>query len=423
MGRDSYLEGEMRKRWHPHFLSNEESALRPQPSSPVVMDAPNDLAVSMQKEIENLKKRTEDHLKVPQVQTKSPYRKTRAFFMFLGMLFLAFLFFAVGFMACFSLFPPHSITNQASSELNGPSDQASYMVRQGIISGSSGSQSKPGLLSQIENQSAIAAQRRSQEAIAMTTDSINSKLRNVLGYRVESVLEPVTKGVASFLINQVGDPRVTGMSYNNQLGRGAVQPLQQQQAAQQQFQQQQHPQALSDQPKDVQGQMHSAVSVPRQGGISDGSPASSGLSNHGFPSHVVSGEGAPANPAPLLGANQHPGAAQGPSSLNNPPLMSKPHAAAASGAASGQPGLYAVEVSTFDQSQDAYVMMKDMKDSGYDAYIVRTVIGSKLLYHVRFGDFKTYHHARDAAGGYRSLWNLPARVAITSPTDDKMRFR
>lgn len=419
MGRDSYLEGEMRKRWHPHFLSNEESAPCQKPSSHAVMDAPNNLAASMQKEIENLKKRTEDHLKVPQIQTKSPYRKTRAFLMFLGMLFLAFLFFVVGFMACFSLFPPHTIGNQASVEASGPANQASYMVRQGIISGSSGSQPKPGMLSQIESQSAIAAQRRSQEAIAMTTDSINSKLRNVLGYRVESVLEPVTKGVASFLINQVGDPRVTGMSYNNQLGRGAPQ-------SQQQFQQQQHPQVSPNQSEGAQGQMSSPVPVPsQQGGSPAGSSAPLGVLDHSIASPTSSKEGADTNPGATTGVSEHLGAAQGSHSQNNASSGVKPHAASSSGAASasGQPGLYAVEVSTFDQSQDAYVMMKEMKDSGYDAYIVRTVTGSKLLYHVRFGDFKTYHHARDAAGGYRSLWSLPARVAITSPMDDKMRFR
>lgn len=382
---DSILQGELRKRWTPHFLGDKRHPMLEKTNIKPIGGG-DDLSTKMQSELEKLKIETEKHLKVPQIQTKAPYRKTTLFFMFLGVLFLGVLFFIAGFMVCFSLFPPQYQTVAAVPQVGPISGQPSYLVRQDHIVAAAGGAPRDGLLTQIEKQSMIAAQRRTQEAIASTTDRINAGLRNTMGYRIESVLEPVTKGIAGFLIGTVGDPEATGMVYNNEQSREMLSPR--------------VSPGVGENPPSRDHQSPSIGSQAIEKGV--------GPSNRSLTS-----------PRAEAGTGE---AAQGDHTATSLQVAQK-REESRNALSLGNQGLYAVEISHYSQSQDAYVQMRDLINRGYDAYIVRVIEEGHLFYSLRFGDFKSYQDAQEAVKGFRSLWNQPARVMITTPQDDRMRFR
>lgn len=408
MRQDSFIEGELRKRWHPHIpveQADSDSHLMVQGAG----SSSQTLADNMQSEIEKLKIKTDNHLKVPQIKTKSPYRKTTMFLIFLGLVFLGLVFFCAGFMTCFSLFPPQHVSAAPTDATPAIQGQSGYAARNSYIAGASGAPQREGILTQIEKQTELASKRRAQESVAQTTDAINSKITNALGYRVESILEPITKGIAGLLINNIADPRTTGMSYN---ARGIRYNSNQTTPVQSGAPIQSVPQAQ------VMPEAPSVMPVP--GGMANGSGAPA----------VVTGSVAGGDSSAPGGTPQ----AENNAGANNQNMSQNLTAEGAihkaqektiniKQASGGHAGLYAVEMSTFEQSQDAYVQMTDMRKRGYDAYIVRVVVGSNLVYSLRFGDFKSYQDARDAVQGFRSLWGQPARVVITSPQDDRMSFK
>jgi cell division septation protein DedD len=78
---------------------------------------------------------------------------------------------------------------------------------------------------------------------------------------------------------------------------------------------------------------------------------------------------------------------------------------------------FALEVQHFSSATDAYSMMRDLHDQGYDAtYIVREYQNGQQTFHVRVGDFKTYTDATNA----RSLLKQPARVVIVDPQEQRV---
>lgn len=408
MRQDSFIEGELRKRWHPH-IPMEQAGSDPHLMVQGSESSAETLAESMQIEIEKLKTKTDNHLKVPQIKTKSPYRKTTMFLIFLGLVFLGLVFFFAGFMTCFSLFPPQHVSAISADVTPAiQQGQSSYAMRNSYIAGASGTLQRDGVLTQIEKQTELASQRRAQEAVAQTTDAINSRITNTLGYRVESILEPITKGIAGLLINSIADPRATGMSYNARgIRYDSNQTMLPQDGA-----------PIQSTPK--------AQVMPE---VPNTMPPSVGGASNGAPVAVMGGVAGDASNAPQ-GTSQAGGAvgANNPSIPQNLTAETALHKAQEKAnnmkeASGGYAGMYAVEMSTFEQSQDAYIQMTDMHKRGYNAYIVRVVVGSNLVYSLRFGDFKSYQDARDAVQGFRSLWGQPARVVITSPQDDRMSFK
>lgn len=407
MKQGSFIEGEFRKRWHPH-IPMEENVASPRLATGGPESSNETLADTMQSEIEKLKTKTENHLKVPQVKTKSPYRKTTMFLTFLGLVFLGLVFFSAGFMVCFYIFPPqYSAVTLAASSPDVQQGQANYAVRNNYIAGASGTPQRNGLLTQIEKQTELTAQRRAQEAVAQTTDAINSKITNALGYRAESILEPITKGIAGLLINSIADPKKTGMSYNTP-------------GVRYQGSQSVPPQA---------GNANQSV-LPQTGNANQSVPVSPEINARTSTSAVssavmsngIENSGSQA-PIKAEGSDAHKQITTQNATTETALQKAQEKSANATEASGGHAGMYAVEMSTFDQSQDAYVQMTDMRKRGYDAYIVRVVVGPDLVYSLRFGNFKSYQDARDAVQGFRSLWGQPARVVITSPQDDRMGFK
>ncbi|AIL13383.1 hypothetical protein IM40_07560 [Candidatus Paracaedimonas acanthamoebae] len=169
----------------------------------------NDLASLEMKKKTSLKTLPEGEVKLGKVPS---------LVLLIALAFMAALFFVVGFLTCYTLFPPYggySLTHAAAKTIaslseNSPqlpfvqSSQAnSYSVRQQQLARASGRKvAAASLLEKAERQSLAEAKFQAQSSIAQVLNKTTSKLRDTLGSKLGGIVAPFTTGLAQTLAQQ-----------------------------------------------------------------------------------------------------------------------------------------------------------------------------------------------------------------------------
>jgi len=165
---------------------------------------------TLKQELEALAKKNEEKLQTPQAQVKPSLSKLAIFGIVLGFLIMGFLFFIGGFMLCYSFFPPYQASSLAAEESPSQSpaeggSNESYAVRQKALAvgDEGGGDNKGALLGKIEAQSASRAKSMTHDTIIRRTSLLNTKIKQLLGWRIGSVIEPATLGIAEALSGKI----------------------------------------------------------------------------------------------------------------------------------------------------------------------------------------------------------------------------
>tara|TARA_R110002095_G_scaffold186404_1_gene163653 strand:+ start:1186 stop:2343 length:1158 start_codon:yes stop_codon:yes gene_type:complete len=81
--------------------------------------------------------------------------------------------------------------------------------------------------------------------------------------------------------------------------------------------------------------------------------------------------------------------------------------------------LFALELQTFYDSTNAFMLMRNLRENGYAAsYILRSRVGENMVYKVRVGNFANYADANEA----RKLIAHPSRVVLALRSDEHLKY-
>lgn len=138
--------------------------------------------------------------------------KAPSLVLLIALAFMASLFFVVGFLTCYTLFPPyggfsltqaatHAIAplsaNSSNPSLNQNSSANSYSIRQQQLAKASGRKTaEPSLVEQAEQQTLAEAKFQAQSSVAQILNNATSKLRDTLGSKLGGIVAPLTTGLA-----------------------------------------------------------------------------------------------------------------------------------------------------------------------------------------------------------------------------------
>ncbi len=158
----------------------------------------NDLALLDIKKKHTLKTPSEGEVKLG---------KASSLVLLIALAFMASLFFIVGFLTCYTLFPPYGgfSLSHAAAKIIAPASDAtlmqnsptnSYTIRQHQLAKASGRVSGPSLLEQAEQQTLAEAKFQTQSSVAQVLNNATSKLRDALGSKLGGVVAPLTTGLA-----------------------------------------------------------------------------------------------------------------------------------------------------------------------------------------------------------------------------------
>lgn len=140
--------------------------------------------------------------------------KAPSLVLLIALAFMAALFFVVGFLTCYALFPPYggfSLSHAAARMIAPASDATliqnsptnSYTIRQHQLAKASGRASAgPSLIEQAEQQTLAEAKFQTQSSIAQVLNNATSKLRDVLGSKLGGIVAPLTTGLAQKISQQ-----------------------------------------------------------------------------------------------------------------------------------------------------------------------------------------------------------------------------
>ncbi len=188
----------------PSFLTHEDQDSSKDPTTILA----NDLASLEMKKADTLKAPSKGEIKVG---------KMPSLILLIALSFMAALFFVVGFLTCYSLFPPYggfSLTSTASkmvsstpastmSEALVPNPTPSYSIRQQQIAKAAGRKvGEPSLVEQAEQQTLAEAKFQAQSAVGQVLNNATSKLRDTLGSKLGGIVAPLTTGIAQTLAQQ-----------------------------------------------------------------------------------------------------------------------------------------------------------------------------------------------------------------------------
>jgi hypothetical protein len=143
--------------------------------------------------------------------------KAPSLVLLVALAFMAALFFIVGFLTCYTLFPPYggfslsqAAVNVVSplSENQTPSTltQNSYSIRQRQFAKASGRKiTQSSLVGQAEQQTLAEAKFQAQSSVAQVINNATSKLRDTLGSKLGGIVAPLTTGIAQAVAQQETD--------------------------------------------------------------------------------------------------------------------------------------------------------------------------------------------------------------------------
>jgi len=318
---------------------------------------------SLDHEMARLDQQNASHLTAFRGGGKHSMGKIGVFFMIIGFLIMATLFFASGYFYCYlnppygsSLNPVHPTeqhrTNQMGWSIHQPqavhdglsdglTPSQPYALRQSQIQDATQPQSSAtsSTWSTATQQSKSIAQQQAKMVVHQTLDHIGYKIRSALGYNVGAIVQPLTAGVAKKVLDE---------SF-----------------------------------PDSEQEQSDSTDAP--------------LSNQGTP-----------NSMPARGSSQ----------LNRSPLSSSGKTPSANQKTSRMPaGRFTVQLQSFHNTSDAYKLVQELNRRGFQSpYIVRVQDGSRLKFYVRAGDFSNYSKASQA----RTTIPMPSRVVPTKRTDDRI---
>ncbi len=188
----------------PSFLTHEEQDNSKDPTTILA----NDLA--------SLEIKKADTLKVPP-KGEIKVGKMPSLILLIALSFMAALFFVVGFLTCYTLFPPYggfSLTSAASRMVSStppnnmpeallPNSTASYSVRHQQLAKAAGRKiGGPSLVEKAEQQTLAEAKFQAQSAVGQVLNNATSKLRDTLGSKLGGIVAPLTTGIAQTLAQQ-----------------------------------------------------------------------------------------------------------------------------------------------------------------------------------------------------------------------------
>lgn len=188
----------------PSFLTETSQTSNPDPFALLT----NDLASLKKKKILTLKMPPEGEIKLG---------KLSSLVLLIALAFMSALFFVVGFLTCYTLFPPYggfSLTNRVSQVMTSSPSEASiplphntpqnpYSMRQKQLAKASGrNSSTPSILEQAEQQTLSEAKFQAQSSVSQVLNNATNKLRDSLGSKLGGIVAPLTTGIAQRLVQQ-----------------------------------------------------------------------------------------------------------------------------------------------------------------------------------------------------------------------------
>ncbi|MBN9343809.1 MAG: hypothetical protein BGO76_03235 [Caedibacter sp. 38-128] len=176
-----------------------------------------DAATVLANDLASLEMKKKTSLKTPP-EGEVKLGKAPSLVLLIALAFMAALFFVVGFLTCYTLFPPYggfSLSHAAVKTIaplpenntqptlmqNSPTN--SYSVRQQQLARASGRKvTEPSLIEQAEQQTLAEAKFQAQSSVAQVLNNATSTLRNTLGSKLGGIVTPLTTGLAQTIAKQ-----------------------------------------------------------------------------------------------------------------------------------------------------------------------------------------------------------------------------
>ncbi|MBN9413381.1 MAG: SPOR domain-containing protein [Candidatus Paracaedimonas acanthamoebae] len=178
---------------------------------------PKDASTILENDLASLEMKKKTILKTP-ADGEVKLGKISSLILLIALAFMATLFFVVGFLTCYTLFPPYggySLTqaavktiaplsgNNTHPNLVENSSTPSYSMRQQQLAKASGRKViEPSLVTQAEQQTLAAAKFQAQSSVAQALNNVTSKLRDTLGSKLGGIVIPLTTGLAQTIAQQ-----------------------------------------------------------------------------------------------------------------------------------------------------------------------------------------------------------------------------